>query len=96
MTSPHTLKVWDHDNGEEPDEPNAERYASRYHFNGEAGRVMAHGLDPEIVARNYAEYMYREDHPHEQTIHVRDTGGNLHRFLVTAEPTIAFTTREIT
>jgi hypothetical protein len=93
MTSPQAVKVWDHDNGDEPDEPNADRYASRtVGWLGPPAPI----LNPETVARNYAERRYADDYPEQQTIHVRDTDGNLHRYLVSAVPSVDFLTKEIT
>jgi hypothetical protein len=78
----HALKVWDALNGDEPDEPNAERWSRM-------------STDPERVAMRYAEWNYPDDYPEHQTIHVRDDAGTLHRYLVSAVPSVDFITKEL-
>lgn len=68
----HDLKVWAVNDEDEPDDLDCIGYR-----------------DPEVLACEHAAERYSSsDYPYEQKINVRDRGGTLYEYVVTAEPSM--------
>lgn len=73
-------KVWDPDDEDEPTEANVVGHFDYCHHS----------------AQDYAkDIWHHSDYPNEMTIHVRDTNGELHRYLITVQQEPVFYVEEL-